>query len=472
MSASFRNPLAEKSDTITLTEIIRPYGVGIDTHSKFIAVCVLIKQDGDVVRFEKNFPTAWASMLAARDWVLTKLPTVLAHLLEYCIESTGCYHMPVLQAFGGVPSVVNPMLAGATHRKTDKLDARMLAQQAMTGMWRRSFLARPEAQVLRVLWAARTEANRCFTRTFNRVNNILLRFGHTFGADSPCSSPEGLAIIDAICAGEIVNVPGAKPEILEPSVRDMLSKLVSEGEDFRGRAKSCFKAAVAYVERQTWPCGGEPISGELLLDNLRTVPGVGPVTAMNWLCEITDPGRFASAKEMAAFCGCDPSLKVSAGKVTQHVRRKGNMKIHQALVQAAVAVIARSSDALGKWGAQIAAKHSKGGFRKAAGAVARRIAVGLWHVHLKSEPFSLSGYNFHRVPAADALASSAPAAAHGGPEPTTQKGENLQSNESIDINTTTGRRTAKRSDKTSRRPRPHRDSNLKAAALSVQQERG
>ncbi len=136
MSASFRKPLAEKCDTITLTDIIRPYGVGIDTHSKFIAVCVLIKKDGDVVRFEKNFPTAWASMLAARDWVLSKLASVLPHLLEYCIESTGCYHMPVLQAFGGVPSVVNPMLAGATHRKTDKLDARMLAQQAMTGMWR------------------------------------------------------------------------------------------------------------------------------------------------------------------------------------------------------------------------------------------------------------------------------------------------------------------------------------------------
>ncbi len=165
MSATFRQPLAEKSDTITLTDIIRPYGVGIDTHSKFIAVCVLIKQDGNVVRFEKNFPTAWTSMLKARDWVVSKLPNVLPNLLEYCIESTGCYHLPVLQAFGGVPSVVNPMLAGATHRKTDKLDARMLAQQAMTGMWRRSFLARPEAQVLRVLWAARTEAMAATTAT-------------------------------------------------------------------------------------------------------------------------------------------------------------------------------------------------------------------------------------------------------------------------------------------------------------------
>ncbi len=341
------------------------------------------------------------------------------------------------------------MLAGATHRKTDKLDARMLAQQAMTGMWRWSFLARPEAQVLRVLWAARTEANRCYTRTFNRVNNILLRFGHTFGADSPCSSAEGLAIIDAICAGEVVNVPGAKPEVLEPSVRQMLSALVAEGEVFRGRVKSSFKAAVAYVERQTWPCGGQPISGALLLDNLKTVPGVGPVTAMNWLCEITDPGRFASAKEMAAFCGCDPSLKVSAGKVTQHVRRKGNMKIHQALVQAAIAVIARSSDALGKWGAQIAAKHSKGGFRKAAGAVARRIAVGLWHVHLKSEPFSLSGYNFHRVLSATVVDSSAPASAQGGPEPITKVGENKNSNESNDSVNRTGTHPAKRRDKPS-----------------------
>ncbi len=78
MSASFRKGGEEKADTITLTDIIRPYGVGIDTHSKFIAVCVLLKEEKNVVRYEKNFPTAWASMLMARDWVESKLPNVLS----------------------------------------------------------------------------------------------------------------------------------------------------------------------------------------------------------------------------------------------------------------------------------------------------------------------------------------------------------------------------------------------------------
>lgn len=66
------------------------------------------------------------------------------------------------------------------------------------------------------------------------------------------------------------------------------------------------------------------------------------------------------------------------------------------MTQCATAVISRGSTPLATWGAKIAAKQSKGGFRKAAGAVARRIAVALWHVHRKAEDFSMDGYNFHR----------------------------------------------------------------------------
>jgi hypothetical protein len=57
--------------------------------------------------------------------------------LRYCIESTGACHLPALKPFGGIPSVVNP-LAGASHRKTDVLDARTLAHHSTTGFWKAS----------------------------------------------------------------------------------------------------------------------------------------------------------------------------------------------------------------------------------------------------------------------------------------------------------------------------------------------
>lgn len=58
--------------------------------------------------------------------------------------------IPVTLAFGGVPRVVNPVLTGATKRKTDVLDARLLAYHAITGMWPATFFVRQEVQTLRV----------------------------------------------------------------------------------------------------------------------------------------------------------------------------------------------------------------------------------------------------------------------------------------------------------------------------------
>ena len=49
-------------------QVLRPYGVGIDTHSRFIAVCVLNNLHGAVHRTEREFDTSWGSLLAARAW--------------------------------------------------------------------------------------------------------------------------------------------------------------------------------------------------------------------------------------------------------------------------------------------------------------------------------------------------------------------------------------------------------------------
>ena len=377
-------------------QMLKPYGVGIDTHSKFIAVCVLKRRGDKIFRSEKDFGTEWLRLKEAASWVRLKLPEVPYEELDYCIESTGTYHMPVLQAFEGRPSIVNPMLAGATHRKTDVLDARMLAKQSMTNTWPRSFVPGEQGQILRVLWNQRREAARGATRCFNRVNNILLRFGHTFAAKTPCRSQEGLAILDALAAGQVVNHPGIKPEAIPQSMRPVIKKLLDDGERLIAQTKEAASKAIQFASEQLWLTEDRAVQGGELLDILQTVPGVGIGTAMVWLAEVVDPRRFVNSKQVAAYCGCDPSLKVSAGKVTEHVRRKGNLKLHEALLQCATAVLSRGTTPLAKWGQNLANKTSKGGFRKARGAIARRIGTSLWHVHRKAEEFTYDGYNFHR----------------------------------------------------------------------------
>ena len=117
-------------------------------------------------------------LLLGSDWLRVECLGSLAQadVLRCCIESTGAYHMPVLLAWKAIPCVVNPLLAGPTRRKTDVLDARMLAHHSITGIWKPSFIPTESAQVLRVLWAARGEAVRAATRAQRRGRAGLRRF--------------------------------------------------------------------------------------------------------------------------------------------------------------------------------------------------------------------------------------------------------------------------------------------------------
>jgi transposase len=378
-------------------QVLRPYGVGIDTHSKFIAVCAMRQRGRAVVKFEAEFATDWPSLQAARKWITDTLGLRPGSAFWYCIESTGTYHFPVLLAFGGEPSVVNPLLAGPTRRKTDVLDARLLAHHSITGLWPASFIPSPEGQALRVLWAARGEAQRNATRTSNRMNNIILRWGHTFAAAVPVRSAQGLSMLEDLLAGKLPNHPGICPFGLPEAVRPVIAQLVEKYREFAAGSRQAQKAAMSFVGENKWPTGKGPLQGDRLMDLLLTVPGVGETTALSWLAEVCDPTRFQDVKQVAAYCGCDPSLKVSAGKVTDHVRRRGNARLHFALRRSAQTVLSRPTERLGQWGLSIAGRHKKGGYRKACGAVSRRIAAGLWQVHSRAEPYDDTGYRYGTV---------------------------------------------------------------------------
>ena len=139
----------------------KQYGVGCDCHAKFLQISVLVKRDITVLEYKREFNTDWDSVVRARDWILSVLetcaspPANVSGGIHYCIESTSVYHVVVLRAWGGIPSVINPSIAGASKKKTDVLDARQLAIFDLTGTWRESFVPSVEIYELRVLLAER-----------------------------------------------------------------------------------------------------------------------------------------------------------------------------------------------------------------------------------------------------------------------------------------------------------------------------
>ena len=395
-------------------EIIQPlnnYGVGIDCHSKFIQICILVKHGDEIRQYEESYSTSWIDLSHAKDWIIKtirekSLPTINLESFTYTIESTSTYHLPIIKALGGNPCVVNPVLAGHTRRKTDVLDARLLAYQNMTGLWPPSFIITPQIQQLRLLMKERLNALRYATSITNRINNYILRFGHTVGALRSVRTIENRAAIEDMCSDnfdyELIIQTNTGEYICPEGLPDVTKIIIMEMYEKYDRAvdavKYYEKKALNYAKSLEWEtAGGWLVKGEELIKNLLTVPGVGEIMVLTWLTEIVTPLRFPSHKHLAAYCGCDPSLKVSAGKTTSHTRRKGNSTLHDQLIRCAGTCINRANEPFGQWGKQIYSRHVKGGYKKASGAVARRICIAMYYIHLNNIPFSYDGYNFFRI---------------------------------------------------------------------------
>ena len=373
---------------------INPYGVGIDCHSKFIAVCVFVQAES-LVRHERQFKTTWPELTMAREWVLSIFSPLGLELtsVHFTIESTGCYHYPVIISLAGTPHVVNPSLASPTRRKTDTLDAKLLAYHAAHGSLARvvfpgsgcanaaGSFASPAAvcprEEPRTQWrqqrATPVWRDNCRVGVSFGGGAASGRRGYRFG----CRTPRA-PIRWALCS----------PPIARQAILDLYTAYDRcKAAEFKHQ-----REAISFAKSISWETGSGTIRGSELFRLLLTVPGVGEVTALTWLGEVCETKRFPNAKALAAFCGCDPSLKVSAGKVTAMVRRKGNAGMKRALIQAAQMLLTRRSEAFGRWGFSIYKRRGKGGWFKAVGAVARRIAQALYWVHRKGEVFSYAQY--------------------------------------------------------------------------------
>ena len=409
----FTDPFHEVELSVEPDEVysLKPFGVGIDCHSRFIQICVNIRNEGRVKRHEATYSTSWGTLCQAREWIKE---TILAYgdieainLLEsqglaYTIESTGTYHMPVIRALGGRPSVVNPLLANPSRRKSDVLDARLLAFHAITGMWPVSYLPPMPIQTLRVFLNMREDAKRMSLRASNRINNFLLRYGHTIGAEDRVCSTRGRAIIEDMLEDRPVKANGVCPDGIPPEVRPVFLELFKDYDQAQAKVKHYEKIAQNFADDIDFILGtGEIIKGTNLKKLLCSIPGFGPLSSLYWMTEVVTPTRFPNSKALAAYAGCDPSLKVSAGKVTSYSRRGGNQKLHQALTHAAQTLIAKPREPMGNWGHNMWKRNKKGGFKKACGAVARRMVCASYEVTKRGMPFSYELYTYYDPPRYD-----------------------------------------------------------------------
>ena len=382
-------------------EITKDYGIGIDCHRDFIYVCVLIKRGAKVKPVFKTFDTDWNSLVSGKEWCIEQLrehsePAVdFSKPIHYVLESTAQYHAPVTLAWEGTPTIINPSIAGASKRKTDRLDSRNLAHFDLNGTWRESYVPSMEIRELRLLISERNQYRREATRCGNRINNCILGFGLTVGRDgSVVSNPA----IRAIVEDQISDNPSPRTDIcptgIPVDVRSALRERYALHDKAKAKSNELQEAISNKILSMEWETGIGSMGGKDLLALLTTAPHIGELTAMTFMAFIITPRRFPTSKAVAAYCGLDPSLKISAGKVTSTVKRGGHKALHGSLSMCASTLIKSHKEMFGRWGYQLFCKSGK--WKKAVNAVARKLACALYFMWMTEQPFSYDKYNIAR----------------------------------------------------------------------------
>jgi len=239
----------------------------------------------------------------------------------------------------GTPTLFEAIVIEARHthvslstmrNKTDRNDARGIAQLMRLGWYKVVHVKSPEAQCLRVLLGSRRLVSRKLVDVENEIRGTLRAFGLKVGKVSR-----------GRFAGRVLTLAAQADSLVEEVLQRMLA--------IRGTILVEYRQLHQLVVRAT---ATDPVCRRL-----RTVPGVGPVAALAFRCGVDDPHRFKRSRTVAAHFGMTPR-RFQSGEVdyTGHISKCGDRDVRQALYSAAASLLLRyrKSCRLRTWGLRIA----------------------------------------------------------------------------------------------------------------------
>ena len=233
--------------------------------------------------------------------------------------------------------------------KTDRNDARGIAQLVRLGWFKRAHVKSLDAQETRALLTARAFLVEKITATENSLRAALRNFGLKMGA---VTRPKWEARARELAAGQ---------EVLEQIVEAMLrvrALLLEELATVAGRLVGLAKS--------------DPVTRLLM-----TAPGVGAVVALSFRSAVDDPGRFRRTRDVGSWLGLTPR-RWQSGKtdIVGRITKAGDARVRTMLFEAAASILGRVRvmSPLKAWGLRIAKRTC---MKKAIVAVARKLATML-----------------------------------------------------------------------------------------------
>jgi transposase len=341
--------------------------VGIDVSLERSSVCV-VDGTGKIVVEAKvvSEPEALIAWLRRQPFTLARIgleagplsPWLFAGLRDAGFAAELLETRHVRDAFKAMPV------------KTDKKDARGIAQLMRLGWFKPVHCKSVSAQETRALVTARKILQAKRHDVEMSLRGVLRGFGLKVGPTTP--------------------------RTFEARVRELVDghpTLVTVAEALLA-ARTELLRRFEELERRLVEVG----RADVRVRRLTTVPGVGNLVALTFVAAIDDPSRFRSSRQVGAYLGLTPKRYQSGETdVSGRISKIGDHGVRTMLYEAANVMLTRpvKGSALKDWALAVA---KRAGPRKAKVALARKLAVVLHAMLVKVTNFQ------HRRQAAAAMA--------------------------------------------------------------------
>jgi transposase len=284
----------------------------------------------------------------------------------------------IIAGFGHEVLVANPRLMEGSkrrRRKSDRIDAEKLARlgrmdpKSLHPIEHRSTEVREDLVILRArdaLVKSRTEL----------INSVRGQVKSMRGRVTGCSSV-------AFSQKAIAEIPEEVHETLQPLLR-LIATLSEEIKTFDQRIEKL--AAEKYMQTQL----------------LRQVSGVGPVTALAFVLTLETPLRFARSGDVGPYLGLVPKQEDSGDIQPQlGISKAGDRMLRKLLVGSAHYILGPfgPDTDLRRFGMRLCERGGKNAKKRAAVAVARKLAVLLHRLWASGEVYEPLGHGSVTRPA-------------------------------------------------------------------------
>lgn len=318
--------------------------VGVDLHKKSISICVVLQEGAERVVVRR----ARFACKGTED--IQKFFDDLG-LYQVVVEATAAYEWFVRLVEPTAERVVlaHPgklrVIADST-RKTDKIDAQVLAEFLALNMIPEAWRPTPRVREHRTLVRQRRYVRARLTSVKNKVRNVVANYNSDIAELFSKAGQEYLKNLKLTTADRFV------VDMLLEELEQHNERLNQVDAELRRFAR---KAPVAEREARKV---------------LESIPYVGDVTIDVVLAEVGDIRRFSSQRKATAYAGLAPGIRESENKRRQlGITKAGSPLLRWALIEAAWRLVSRTR----RWGFLFDRLKRRCGSKKAIVAVARRL---------------------------------------------------------------------------------------------------